>query len=106
MFEGDFSLLTKIQQSAGSYICMLEVAVLQTCSTMLHMSSVPYVSDSLEQRPSWEAISPSATQHIPRILWNSKVQYSIHNCPPSVPILSQINPVNAPFTILLLEDPF
>ena len=53
---------------------------------------------SIEQTPSWESNWFSAIQEISRILWNPKVHYRIHKCPPPAPILSQLNPVRAPLS--------
>ena len=55
-----------------------------------------FLTYSMQQSPSWEAIQFAASQEIPRILWNLKVNYHIYKCPPPVPILSLLDPVHTP----------
>jgi len=50
---------------------------------------------SMQQSPSWGANRFSAGQDIPLILRKQKVYFRIHKCPPPVPTLNQIDPVDS-----------
>ena len=58
-----------------------------------------YPTYYMQQSPSLEGNRFAASQEIPRILWSPKVHYRIHKCPPPVPILSQIHPVHASYSV-------
>ena len=55
-----------------------------------------------------EANRFSASQEIPRILWNPKIHYHIHKCLPPVPNLNQLDPMHTPtshFLKIYLNNP-
>ena len=75
--------------------------ILKGCVKFSIMFLTYILTYSSEQSPSREANRFSASQEIPRILWNPKVHYRIHKSPPPVPILIQINPAHTPTSYFL-----
>jgi len=67
----------------------------KSCTSCNVQCLLTYLTYSMEQRPSWEANRLTASQEIPRILWNPKVHCRIYMGPPPVSTLSQINPVHS-----------
>ena len=91
---------TSFQHLAGCYHNTLSTAH-KISLTSSHLFTSYLLNYSTEQSLSWEANWFSASQEIPRILWNPKVRYHIHKCPSPVPILSQIDPVHIPTSHVL-----
>ena len=90
IFGGSHHLLSKL----SLFLNMFQ-------SQLKHHQGDYLLTYNMKRSPFWETNRFSASQEIPRILWNPKVHYHLHKCPPPVPILIQINPVHTTTTHFL-----
>ena len=65
---------------------------------MVSIFSCWFINKSHSHSSCWLYIDPDI---IPSILWNPKVHYRIHKCPPPVPIMNQLDPVHTPKSYFL-----
>jgi len=69
-------------------------------------NTVPVLIATMEQSPSWDANSSSASQEIPHISWNPKVHHSAHNSPPLDWVRPETNDSSPHPAILLFKIHF
>jgi hypothetical protein len=82
-----------------NFVSFLPLTVVQICTTFILCTYL--LTHSMEQSPSWEATRFSDSQEIPRISRNANVHNRIHKCPPTVHILSKLDPVHNPISHFL-----
>ena len=75
-FFGAFAKLRKATVSFVVSVCGVEQI---GCHWLIFAK---FYTHFVEPSPSWEANWFSASQEIPQVLWNPKVHYRTHKCPP------------------------
>jgi len=102
MFRTDLlSIIRSLEYLSFSISCWFLLYEYITMHGPQNIKSTYLLTYSMHQSPSLEANRFQLVKKFPIFLWNPKLHYRIHKCPPSVPLLSLIDPIHAPTSHLL-----